>query len=1324
MSGAPREPGVTLTGQSFGGTFNQFAGDQYNIVVAAATPPPPRMRTLRADIATFTGRDEQIQRILAGIADGTASICALDGMPGVGKTALALRVAHRIADRYPDGQLFVDLHAHSADHQPAEPAEVLAVLLAAAGVPPEQIPAATDERAAAWRDLVAGRRMLLLLDNAADVRQIAALLPGAASCLVLVTSRQRLAGLRRDYGATLLTVDTLPVPDAVALFARVHPRPLRADEHAAAEALVRLCGRLPLAITIVAAGADAEAGHVRDLLADLESARDRLAGIDAHLEDGTVGVASAFQLSYARLGADRQAVLRLLSIAPGGDIGPPAVAALTGLPLDEAHRRLRELHTHRLLEQFGHQRYGLHDLVGRYLRAKAEPGEGDPAVERLLAHYQALAALASDQLSGYSIRTGSTAPPDAPDLLGFAGAAAWMRAERGNLLAALRCAEERGWSERADDLTYSCVTVVNLDGPLTLGIELVERYNTAARRRGNRQNEAWALGQLGSFRSRLGDYPAARENFEAAVLIHRELGQREVEAWALHELGVVQALTGAPGTALATLEQALAIRQETGNAAGQVFTANIIRAVRLAVSREFDGDPELEQAVEGRRAAGDHAGEATALRAWGVLRRFHGDPAAAVPLFERALAVRRRLGDRLGEADLQGQLAAALSATGEHAAATAHLETALGTARELAERSVEADLLRQLGETRTGGGDHAGAAEVLREALAIVEDLGNRRAETQVLKALGEAHRAAGRYDEARLALQRAATIDRDNGNLYDEAGTSGRLATVLRLSGRPAEAAIALERAVEAGTRSDNRRQAGWAAAELGVVRRLLDDLPASEAALARSVAVRRDLDDAAALGWSLHEHGVVLRLLGEYARAAPELREALDVRRRLADRTGLGETLAELGLLCLPMGRWAEAGEAFAEARLIAAELGHAARETWSGRQLAQVRLGGGDRDGAVELLREAGARFAAAGDRANAAEVECDLGVVWRTGGDHDRAADAFERALPGATGTVELRVIAERGNQHLARADYPAAVRDLNRALRRCRATGDRSSEAWVLTQLGLAHQGASRYRAALRALERALDLRVARGERAGEGWARCFLAGVRRLLDDLPRASALGEAALEIFRAVGDPFGEASAQFELGVQRRLAGDLDGAAEWLRQAHDGYRRLQPEPYAGMLCELAVVHREAGRLDEAERLLDTALARARATGEPHRAAYVRAALGALRLAQGHDHAAAADLAAALDTYERVGDRRGQAEVLNLQGRLLLRGHDAEGARARHHRALALAVAVGSPLERARALAGAARCADELGDPAGAAGHRDADRILRRIGMVDSVD
>jgi tetratricopeptide (TPR) repeat protein len=491
---------------------------------ASAPAPPKVIRTLRADTAAFTGRSDQIEKItraLSGSPGTVVTIHAIDGMPGVGKTALAVHAGHLLAGQFPDGQLFVDLHAYSVDYRPVDPAEALAGLLRAAGVPPGQIPDGLEERAARWRDQLAGRRVLLVLDDAASAEQVVPLLPGSADCMVLVTSRRRLTRLRRDYGAWTMSLDTLPATEAVTLFTRVAGRPVAGAGQDAAGRLVRLCGYLPLAITILAAALEPAAAPA-DLLADLEAAQDGLAGIDAQLGDQGLGVAAAFDLSYQALATEARRVLRLLAVTPGADLDAYATAALTGLSVMAARQQLAGLHAHRLIDQPTYGRYRLHDLITDYARARTTAGERGPAIERLLDYYQHAAAEADRRLARHSRPGRRTGSPSRAEIPGFSSqeyAAAWLRAERANLLACISHTRHDQQPARLADLTASLAALLWLDGPWTQGIGLHSDALAASRELADRSGEAYTLSELGDLRLRTGDYPQAVRLLEQSLSI-------------------------------------------------------------------------------------------------------------------------------------------------------------------------------------------------------------------------------------------------------------------------------------------------------------------------------------------------------------------------------------------------------------------------------------------------------------------------------------------------------------------------------------------------------------------------------------------------------------------------------------------------------------------------------------------------------------------------------------------------------------------------------------------------------------------------------------
>ncbi|MBO0822148.1 MAG: XRE family transcriptional regulator, partial [Nocardiopsaceae bacterium] len=370
--------------------------------IAAAT------RTLPRDIASFTGREPEIESVLAAVADagagGVVDICSIGGMAGVGKTALAVHAAHRLADGFPDGQIFLPLHGHTPGHQPVDPADALASLLQASGIPVQSIPDGLEPRAWVWRDRLAGRRMLLVLDNAASSGQVAPLLPGGGECLVLITSRRHLGDL--PGAVTPVLLDVLTPTQAAEMFTRLAPRAAgRPDEVAE---VVRLAGFLPLSISLLAR---LFARHETWTLADLAAeTRARLLTLTAEQES----VAAAFEMSYGDLEPGRQRFFSRLGLHPGTVIEPYAAAALTGTSLEEAIGALDFLHREGLLTETGHRRYELHDLLRRYARDRvaADPSDSDrQALDRLLDYYQYTAARA-DVLINRQTQPGP--PPAAP----------------------------------------------------------------------------------------------------------------------------------------------------------------------------------------------------------------------------------------------------------------------------------------------------------------------------------------------------------------------------------------------------------------------------------------------------------------------------------------------------------------------------------------------------------------------------------------------------------------------------------------------------------------------------------------------------------------------------------------------------------------------------------------------------------------------------------------------------------------------------------------------------------------------------------------------
>jgi class 3 adenylate cyclase/tetratricopeptide (TPR) repeat protein len=692
-------------------------------------------RTLPRDIASFTGRQQELQVLLdaaAGAAGpgGVVGIHAIGGMAGVGKTAFVVHAAHRLADRFPGGQIFLPLHGHTPGQRPVDPADALASLLLALGLPAAQIPPGVEARMALWRDLLAERPLLLVLDDAASSEQVRPLLPGAGGSLVLVTSRRHLSALE---DATAISLDTLPPGEAAGLLVRLAARPGLRPADPAVRELIRLCGYLPLAIGMLARQLHHHpAWSAAGRAAELAAAVDRL----ELMATESLSVAAAFNLSYEDLADDQQRLFRRLGLHPGHDIDAYAAAALDGTGLDTARRGLEALYDQYLLSELAQGRYRLHDLLREHARALAgrlDPdGDRDQAAARLLDYYQQASALADTLLARQS-RTAaapvaSTVPATVPALASQEQALAWIRAERANLIACLDYAAGTGQHARIIALTAGLAAVLAGDGPWA---EATTRHATAvrsARHLGDRPGQATALINLGNVR-RLAGYPGAARDLEEALDICRDLGDRLGQAWALTNLGNVR-LTGDHPGAARVLQEALGISRDLG----------------------------------------DRLGQATALTSLGIVQRLTGDYPGAARVLEEALGISRDLGNLLGQANALTNLGAVKRLAGDHSGAARALAEALGISRDLGNLLGQATTLTDLGIVRQLTGDYPGAARDLEEALGIYRDLGDRSSEVETLNDLGTLHRVRGDLRQAVSCHQQALDLARQIGSSWDEA--------------------------------------------------------------------------------------------------------------------------------------------------------------------------------------------------------------------------------------------------------------------------------------------------------------------------------------------------------------------------------------------------------------------------------------------------------------------------------------------------------------------------------------------------------------------------
>ena len=711
------------------------------VLEAAEASAAAATRTLPHDIASFTGRKAELAQLTGAAAGGgVVGIHAIDGMAGIGKTTFAVHAAHRLAGDFPDGQFFLPLHAHTPGQRPVDPVDALASLLLTAGVGAQQIPPGLQARAGLWRDYLAGKKILLLLDDAAGHEQVTPLLPGTAGSSVLVTSRRRLAALE---GAAVISLDTLPPGEAAALLAGLSGRPDLGSGAGPAGEITRLCGYLPLAIGMLAKQLRHHpARTAADLAADLAAARDRLELMQAE----NLSVAAAFDLSYQDLITGQQRLFRRLGLHPGPDIDAYGAAALDDTDLATARRRLDGLYDQHLLTEPASGRYRLHDLLREHARALAatdDPADCDAAVGRLLDYYLHTALAASRHTPERSTANDPVPPGQppacAPQLSTPRQAAAWLEAERPNLHAAASCAAARARPRHAVAIPATMGGFLRAHGHWDQAAALHQTALTVARQAGDRPAQASALVELGVVQHLAGDYPAAAASHHQALALYRDLDNPYGQAYALNHLGNVQRLTGDYMAAAASHQHALTLFRDLGDQRGQAF----------------------------------------ALGNLGIAQRLTGDYPAAAASHQRALALFRELEDPYGQAFVRHDLGVVQQLTEDYTAAAASLTEALALYRDLGDRGGQAEALNSLGELLSRTSTSSRARDHHTQALAIARDIGHPLQEARALEGIGQYHLQDGNPSDGTTYLRQALTIyqhigapgaQRVQGTLHDHA--------------------------------------------------------------------------------------------------------------------------------------------------------------------------------------------------------------------------------------------------------------------------------------------------------------------------------------------------------------------------------------------------------------------------------------------------------------------------------------------------------------------------------------------------------------------------
>ena len=686
------------------------------MAVTRAGPAPPAPAQLPADIPDFTGRAGQVEELRgllspngqAPCSPGAVPMVVVAGSGGLGKTALAVHVAHLLADRFAGGQLYANLRGAT---EPVDSGEVLARFLRDLGVDGARIPVEAEERAAQFRTRLAGRQVLIVLDDARDAAQVRPLLPGSASCSVLVTARWAMPEL---VGSRLLDLDVLPPEEARALFGRVAGEQRASAEPAATGKVLAACAGLPLAIRIAGARLAARGGwNVHTLAGRLSNERRRL----DELQAGNLAVRASFEVSFASLGGaagpggvDPARAFRLLGVWTGPFIALPAACALLGQeeqPVADALEVLVDAH---LLDSPGPDVYRFHDLLRVYAADRAQAQESDQdrhaAVARLLTWYLHTTAAAALVISPSYSRVPLDPPPVAVQPMEFSSlesSLAWCDHERAGLMAATRLAAGSGLHEAAWKLPAAAMSFFH-------------------------RRSHWA------------DWTASHQVGLASA---RQAGDTPGEAWMLNNLGMAYGVQRMPES-VTCFERALALYRELGDQRGESRAATNVANAYFDLRRFSEAMAAAKRSLPLQRSAGSRYGEGIALGIIGGAYRELGLHTEAMEHLRQALQISRELNDRESEATSLSDLGDAYLGLNQISGAVDCYQESLAIRRDIADRYGQATTLRSLARASQRSGDTGQAMELLTEALRLYEELGDHAEASEVRASLGEKTREAG----------------------------------------------------------------------------------------------------------------------------------------------------------------------------------------------------------------------------------------------------------------------------------------------------------------------------------------------------------------------------------------------------------------------------------------------------------------------------------------------------------------------------------------------------------------------------------------------------
>jgi len=765
-------------------------------------------RTLPRAITSFTGRETEIAQLNAALDAGEADVHVIGGLAGVGKSTLAVHVARQLAAKFPDGLFYLPLHGHAPGVRPADPGNALAGLLLADGVGAALVPTGLAARADKWRERAAGRRLLLILDDAVSSEQVRPLLPGTAGSMVLITSRRRLTSLEE---ARTISLGMLPPDQTTLLISRLAARPEIDPGDAAMAELARACGNLPLAAGMIGRKLHHHpAWTAASLAADLAAAQDKLRLMTA--ED--MSVATAFELSYGDLTVGQQRLFRRLTEHQGTEIDVRAAAALDGTDAHAARHGLEALYDHYLLAEPASGRYVFHDLVRHYAGtlAAADPAPEREAAGRRLLDYYLAAASACNRLIDRRARFGQNPAKEAypqpqvpvylvPAFASRAEAMSWLDAERISVGAMAARATELGCPGHAVGIPAAMHAYLRAAGHRDQGLAVQSAALAAARRLGDLRAEALALrnlgemqrasrdmagatasytaalrlsGQLadelgeaqallllGSLEYATNDYSSAAGHLRIALTLFRRLGDRLGETDALTEVGYLHYVADEHDMAYECLTTAIEISGETGDRQGQIAALNYLAHVQHQTGQYLAASAGLARALELAEAEGDQQAQSHILTTLGNSQRLTGHYPDALASLTRSLELNQRSGSTFGEASALNYLGLVQRLTGKPGEAIISQERARDLYRGNRSRLGEANALLELGAAQTDARHFDDAAASLEAALGLYQEIDEQLGAAEALSFLGDLMAASDRSGLAQDYYQRALTIAR-----------------------------------------------------------------------------------------------------------------------------------------------------------------------------------------------------------------------------------------------------------------------------------------------------------------------------------------------------------------------------------------------------------------------------------------------------------------------------------------------------------------------------------------------------------------------------------